>query len=106
RAFAGLYRRSPWLAIAMSIFLISLAGIPITAGFFGKFYILLNAIIVRNLWVAGIMMVTTVISYYYYFGIIRQMFFRPPTESKKISIPLGLAIVIVIGVIGTIGLGI
>lgn len=106
RAFAGLYRRSPWLAIAMSIFLISLAGIPITAGFFGKFYILLNTIIVRNLWVAGIMMVTTVISYYYYFGIIRQMFFRPPAESKKISIPIGLAIVIVIGVIGTIGLGI
>lgn len=106
RAFAGLYRRSPWLAVAMSIFLVSLAGIPVTAGFFGKFYILLSPIGSGSFWLAGVMMATTVVSYFYYFGIIRQMYFRPTPVEGKMQIPIGLGIVIVVGIVGTIALGI
>ncbi|MEW9032288.1 MAG: NADH-quinone oxidoreductase subunit N, partial [Planifilum fimeticola] len=54
-AFAGLYQRSPLLAVAMTILLVSLAGIPVTAGFFGKFYILVNALSSAKLWIALIM---------------------------------------------------
>ncbi|MBD8498218.1 NADH-quinone oxidoreductase subunit N [Paenibacillus arenosi] len=76
KSFAGLYYKAPWLAVAMTIFVLSLAGIPITAGFFGKLYILLGAVATHALWLAIIMMVTSVISFYVYFGFIRQMFMR------------------------------
>ncbi|MCR8844766.1 NADH-quinone oxidoreductase subunit N [Paenibacillus sp. SC116] len=76
KCFAGLYYKAPWLAVAMTIFVLSLAGIPITAGFFGKLYILLGAVATHTLWLAIVMMVTSVISFYVYFGFIRQMFMR------------------------------
>ncbi|TVX89484.1 NADH-quinone oxidoreductase subunit N [Paenibacillus agilis] len=76
KCFAGLYYKSPWLAAAMTIFVLSLAGIPITAGFFGKLYILLGAVATHALWLAIVMIVTSVISFYVYFGFIRQMFMR------------------------------
>ncbi|KHF28245.1 NADH-quinone oxidoreductase subunit N [Anoxybacillus sp. BCO1] len=75
--FAGLYRRSPLMAVAMTIFLLSLAGIPGTAGFIGKMNIFLGAFVVEpaHYVLASIMVVTTVISYVYYFGIFRPNVF-------------------------------
>jgi NADH-quinone oxidoreductase subunit N len=105
RAFAGLYHRSPLMAVAMTIFLISLAGIPITGGFFGKLYIFLGTLWAGNYWLAGIMVATSVISYYYYFGIIRQMYMRPGDTEARINVPVSLAIVLIIGLIGTIVTG-
>lgn len=105
RAFAGLYHRSPFTAIAMTIFLLSLAGIPITAGFFGKLYIFFGSIWSNNYWLAGIMVAASVISYYYYFGIIRQMYMRAGDTEAKLRLPIPLIIVLVIGVIGTLAGG-
>lgn len=102
RAFAGLYHRAPFTAIAMSIFMISLAGIPITAGFFGKLYIFMGSIAVNNYWLAAVMIVTSVISYYYYFGVMRQMYMRTGDTESKLKLPVSLTIVLVIGVIGTL----
>lgn len=90
KGFAGLYHRSPIMAIAMSIFLLSLAGIPVTAGFFGKFYLFMGALAQENYWLAAIMIVTSVISYYYYFGIIRQMYMRPGTSEAPLAVPKGI----------------
>ncbi|GGE05140.1 NADH-quinone oxidoreductase subunit N [Marinithermofilum abyssi] len=104
--FAGLSRRSPGTAAAMTVFLLSLAGIPVTAGFFGKFYILMNALSTQHFWIAGIMVGTTVISYYYYFGIIRQMYFRPPASKDRMRVPMVPALLLVIGILGTVGLGV
>ncbi|BCU83246.1 NADH-quinone oxidoreductase subunit N [Polycladomyces abyssicola] len=104
-AFAGLYRRSPLVALAMTLLVLSLAGIPVTAGFFGKFYLLINAIATQHFWIAAVMVVTTVVSYFYYFEFIRQMYFRPAPKGNPLAIPIGTAIVIGIGVIGTVGLG-
>ncbi len=107
-AFAGLYHRSPWLAFLMSVFLISLAGFPITAGFLGKFYILMDTLhsSLQYRWLVAIMIITTIISYVYYFRLIRQMYLRKPvkTEAFPISWPVGL--VVLISFIGTIGLAI
>ena len=105
-AFAGLYQRSPLLAVAMTVILVSLAGIPVTAGFFGKFYILINALASEKLWIALIMIATTVVSYFYYFEFIRQMYFRPSPRGEKLAIPGLTAAVILVAVVGTIGLGI
>lgn len=76
KGFAGMYYRSPWTAIAMVIFILSLAGLPISAGFFGKLFILLGAANAKFYWITIIMVLSSVISYYFYFGIIRQMFMR------------------------------
>ncbi|MFC7440049.1 NADH-quinone oxidoreductase subunit N [Laceyella putida] len=104
-AFAGLHRRSPWLAAAMTLFLISLAGLPLTAGFFGKFYLITSAFVSSQKWLAAVMILTTIVSYYYYFGIVRQMYFRPPCSEAKVAVPWVAVVVILLGVGGTIGLG-
>lgn len=103
--FAGLYHRSPATAIAMTVLVLSLAGLPITAGFFGKLYILLGALHVGLTWLAVIMIVTSVISYYYYFSIVRQMFMRPGPEDKAIRLTSPQGIVIWLTVAATLLLG-
>lgn len=84
-AFAGLYYRAPVTAVAMVILLLSLAGLPVTGGFFGKLYIMLGTLQMHNYWLAAVMIGTSVISFYYYFGIIRQMFLRSDSEDKGIK---------------------
>lgn len=106
RDFAGLYHRSPGLAIAMTILLISLAGLPITAGFFGKLEIIMEAIKGTQFWLAGVMLVTTIISYYYYFRVIRQMYFRTEKDKEPMSVPWPVTTLVVICIIGTIALGV
>ena len=107
RGFAGLFQRSPWLAITMTIFLLSLAGIPITAGFFGKFYIFLSSVALSNYWLAGIMVATSVVSYVYYFGIIKQMFMRTNFASvNKVKVPPCIAFALIVSLVVTIFAGI
>ncbi|MBC8078729.1 MAG: NADH-quinone oxidoreductase subunit N, partial [Gorillibacterium sp.] len=81
-AFSGLYYRAPWTAMAMTLLILSLAGFPVSAGFFGKLLILLGAVQVKLYWLAIIMVMTTILSYYYYFNIIRQMFMRTSEEGE------------------------
>lgn len=106
RSFAGLYHRSPWLAAAMTVFLLSLAGLPVTAGFFGKVYIFMNALAGGGYVPAGVMILTTVISYYYYFGIVQQMYMRPGTTESPVTIPGPAAAVVIIALVGTVGFGV
>jgi NADH-quinone oxidoreductase subunit N len=91
---AGLYFRAPWTALATVIIVLSLAGLPITGGFFGKLYIMLGAIQTRHYWIAAVMILTSVVSFYYYFGLIRQMFMRSDYESRdvRINAPLGITL--------------
>lgn len=104
-AFAGLSRRSPWMAAAMTVFLLSLAGIPITGGFFGKFYILFHSVTAEAYWIAAVMLATTVVSYFYYFGIIRMMYFRPAMDGTKVRISVTAGAVVLVSLAGTLLLG-
>ncbi|WP_100333031.1 NADH-quinone oxidoreductase subunit NuoN [Bacillus alkalisoli] len=106
--FAGLYQRSPILAVLMTIFLLSLAGIPGTAGFIAKVNIFVGAIAepVNAYVLASILIATTVVSYFYYFGIMTQMFFRPSSDDEKVKVPVAMWIVLAVTAIGTIVLGI
>ncbi|UAL47206.1 NADH-quinone oxidoreductase subunit NuoN [Sutcliffiella horikoshii] len=106
--FAGLYQRSPLLAVLMSVFLLSLAGIPGTAGFIGKLSIFVGAISEpTNAYVlASVLILTTVVSYFYYFGIMTQMFFRPAASQEKIHVPVGIWITVFVCALGTLLLGI
>ena len=74
--FAGLASRRPWLAAAMTFFLIGLAGLPPTIGFTGKVLILAAATNAGYAWLAGVLIAGTAISAYVYFKIVRAMFVR------------------------------
>ena len=74
--FAGLAQRRPWLAAAMTFFLIGLAGLPPTAGFTGKILILAANVGAGFAWLAGLLILGTAISAYVYFKIVRAMFAR------------------------------
>jgi len=92
-AFAGLYYRAPWTAAAMVVLLLSLAGIPVTGGFFGKLYIILGTLTGHHYWLAGLMIATSVVSFYYYFAIMRQMFMRSDGGGDvRVGVPLGVTI--------------
>jgi NAD(P)H-quinone oxidoreductase subunit 2 len=81
-AYAGLFKKRPVLAFALSIFLLSLAGIPITAGFFAKFFLFqsLASLGVAQLWTVGIALIASVVSLYYYVNVIRLMVVAEPSE--------------------------
>jgi NADH-quinone oxidoreductase subunit N len=105
--FAGLYRRSPVLAVVMGILLVSLAGFPGTAGFIGKLNIFIGTFYGTPHYVlASVMIATTVVSYFYYFGVMTQMFFRPASDDSKFNLPFGIIVVLIVAVVGSILFGI
>ncbi len=103
--YAGLYYRAPWTAVAMSVIVLSLAGLPVTGGFFGKLFILFGTLQAQTYWLAAIMIVTSVISYYYYFAVIRQMFMRTNFEGSEIKTPVPLGVAVWICTAATVLLG-
>ena len=87
--YAGLSQRAPGLAFLMVLFMLSLTGIPPTAGFFAKFYIFAAAI-ERSpslLWLVAVGVVNSVISLYYYVNVIRAMYLLPPQDPARIQEP-------------------
>ncbi|MEK3806911.1 NADH-quinone oxidoreductase subunit NuoN [Bacillus sp. FSL H8-0547] len=107
-AFAGLYRRSPAAGIAVAVFLLSLAGLPGTAGFIGKVTIFMNAFTnsTPQIVLASIMIAATVVSYFYYFGILTQVFSRKKETDEPFTWSAPLIIVTAVCVAATILLGI
>ncbi|MBA2248571.1 MAG: NADH-quinone oxidoreductase subunit N [Chitinophagaceae bacterium] len=83
QGFNGLAKKQPVLAITATVFLLSLTGIPLTAGFTAKFYMLLAALKTGNhLWLVILAVLCAAISAYYYFRIIQAMFFKEAEESE------------------------
>jgi len=80
---SGLMRKSPGHAILMLIFLLSLAGIPPTAGFLGKYYIFLALIQTRHYTLAVVATLYVAVAIYYYFKIVRSMFIGEVTEQAR-----------------------
>ena len=100
--YSGLVKRAPAIAVIMFFFLMSLAGIPPTAGFIGKFYLFAAAINSDNpmlLGLAIVAIINTVISVYYYFNVVKEMFFTKPEfdEPIKSNILMNVVFTITIG---------
>jgi NADH-quinone oxidoreductase subunit N len=74
---AGLAERRPWLAAALTVFLLSLLGFPGTAGFMGKWYILQAAVDARQLTLAVVLVLASVVSAGYYLPIVMAMYMKP-----------------------------
>jgi NADH-quinone oxidoreductase subunit N len=105
RDFAGLGRRAPLLALAMGMFLISLAGIPPFAGFWGKFFIFQAAIFADQAWLAVVMVVNSVISLYYYAAVVRQMYFVEVPEARPLRVPALVTGVVMLAAVAILAVG-
>jgi NADH-quinone oxidoreductase subunit N len=85
--YAGLGRRSPLLALVLSLFLLSLVGIPPLAGFVGKFYVFGSAVRAGYLWLALIAVLNSALAAYYYLRVIVYMYMREPEETAATYTP-------------------
>lgn len=104
-AFHGLARKNPFLSFTLAIAMLSLAGIPLTAGFVGKFMMFTAALNNYHLILLIIAVVNAGIGIYYYFRVIVAMYFRP-MEREEVPVNLNYKIVIAIATALTILLGI
>ena len=105
---AGLGQRQPMMAAMFSIFLLSLIGVPLTGGFFGKFYIFRAALESHLVWLTVIGLLTSAVAAYYYLRVLVVMYMHEPGEATlKIEPPsAGLRLALILPAIGTLFLGI
>ncbi len=105
--YAGLGRRSPVLAATFTFFLMSLIGIPITGGFFAKFYVLTAALNSNLVGLAIILVLNSAVGAYYYLRIIVMMYMREPRGDVPVTpVPAAAALAIAICVLLTLYLGV
>jgi NADH-quinone oxidoreductase subunit N len=105
--YSGLGRRSPLLAAVLTIFLLSLIGIPITGGFFAKFYVFSAALQANLIGLVVVGVLNSAIAAYYYLRIIVVMYMREPREETAVApVPTGLGIALALSLAITIYLGV
>jgi NADH-quinone oxidoreductase subunit N len=105
--YAGLGRKSPVLAATFTFFLMSLIGIPITGGFFAKFYVLTAALNSNLVGLAIILVLNSAVGAYYYLRIIVMMYMREPRAEVPVTpVPAASALAIAICVVATLYLGV
>lgn len=105
--YSGLGRRSPLLAATLTIFLLSLIGIPITGGFFAKFYVFSAALQANLVGLVIIGVLNSAVGAYYYLRIIVVMYMREAQQEIPVSpIPVGLGFALAISLVATIYLGV
>lgn len=102
---AGLSQRAPWVAAAMVVFMLSLTGIPPTAGFFGKFYLFAAAVDAGLLWLAALGVANSVVSLYYYVGVLRALYLMPAPVADPVAVAPGLRAGVVVALVGTLAAG-
>ena len=105
--YSGLGRRSPVLAAALTLFLLSLIGIPITGGFFAKFYVFSAALQANLVGLVIIGVINSAIAAYYYLRLIVVMYMREPRDESMLPrVPLELGMALALSALATIYLGI
>jgi NADH-quinone oxidoreductase subunit N len=105
--YEGMGRSSPLLAATLTIFLLSLIGIPMTAGFFAKFYVFSAALRANLVWLTLIGVVNSAVGAYYYLRIIVVMYMREPRKEVPVArISFGLAVALSVCTFATLYLGI
>lgn len=103
---AGLWHRHPWLTVAMTLCMLSLAGVPLTAGFFGKLYVFW-ATWEAGLWILAVVgVLTSIISAFFYLRVIAQMFMQEPGREVSVSLSPNTIFVLGLTVLGIVVFGI
>jgi NADH-quinone oxidoreductase subunit N len=105
--YAGLGRRAPTLAAILAVFLLSLIGIPITGGFFAKFYVFSAALQSNLVGLVIIGVINSAIAAYYYLRVIVYMYMREPrTDTPMVPLPMTVGFSLAAGVVATLYLGV
>ncbi|MES2278271.1 MAG: NADH-quinone oxidoreductase subunit N [Bacteroidota bacterium] len=104
-SFNGLGKSNPFLAFVLTIAMLSLAGIPLTAGFMGKFFMFSGAVAKMQLWMVIIAVINAIISIFYYFRVIVAMYFRS-ADRTELTIPGYYKIVLAVSAIITLIIGV
>ena len=106
--FAGLGARQPLIAAMLTIFLLSLIGVPLTGGFFGKFYIFKAALESHLVWLTVLGLLNSAVAAYYYLRILVMMYMHEPSEARRTVGPVGrgLTLAMIVPALGTLVLGI
>jgi NADH-quinone oxidoreductase subunit N len=104
--FAGMGRRSPLMALALTVCLISLIGMPPASGFIAKFYIFNGAVQNGLLWLVIIAVLNSVISAFYYLRVVKVMWFNEPLSTEKVSSSGALRFALLITSLGVLFVGI
>lgn len=106
--FAGLAQRQPAMAAMLTIFLLSLIGVPLTGGFFGKFYIFKAALDAHLVWLTVLGLLNSAVAAYYYLRVLVVMYFKEPGESAENLPPAGPALQVAVyaSALGVLVLGI
>jgi NADH-quinone oxidoreductase subunit N len=104
-SFNGLAKKNPFLALVLTIAMLSLAGIPLTAGFIGKFFMFSSALQQYHIWLIVLAIVNAVIGIFYYFRVIVAMYFKD-AESKELVATTYYKLVLSLSALATIILGI
>jgi NADH-quinone oxidoreductase subunit N len=106
--FAGLAQRQPGMAAMLTVFMLSLIGVPLTGGFFGKFYIFKAALDAHLVWLTVLGLLNSAVAAYYYLRVLVVMYFKEPGESVENIPPAGAALRIAVyaSALGTVLLGI
>lgn len=105
-SFNGLGKRSPWLAFCITISMLSLAGIPLTAGFIGKFMMFSNVMNDYHTVLLVLAAINAAVGVYYYLRVVVHMYFMDSKEEVTVSMPINFQIVFVLSVILTFVLGV
>jgi NADH-quinone oxidoreductase subunit N len=103
---SGLMFRRPAYAILMLVFLLSLAGIPPTAGFLGKYYIFLSLIETGHYYLAVFAVLYVAVAAYYYFRIVKVMFVSDVPAEGEISDSFGVKLALAVSAVATLAIGI
>ncbi len=106
QAYSGLSRRAPFLAASLTVFLLSLAGIPPMAGFVAKFYIFSSVMEVNQIGLAVVAVINSAIAAFYYFKIVRLMYLSHATHEEPLPQPPALVFSLLVLMLGVIILGI
>ncbi|MDF3079079.1 MAG: NADH-quinone oxidoreductase subunit [Sphingobacteriaceae bacterium] len=103
-SFNGLGRKSPFLAFTLSVAMLSFAGIPLTAGFMGKFILFSNVIADQHFWLVVLAVINAAVGVYYYFKVIIAMYFKEGQQSE-VLVPGNFKIVLALSLLATIIIG-
>ncbi len=104
-AYAGLARRAPLLAAALALALVSLTGLPPTAGFVAKLYIFDAAVDSDLVWLVVVAVLNSVVSAFYYLRVAGIMFLREPPSDEPIATAPGLKLALAVAAVGVLGVG-
>jgi NADH-quinone oxidoreductase subunit N len=104
--YAGMGKRAPLLALALSLCLISLIGMPPAAGFMAKFYIFSGAAQHGLLWLVIIAVINSVISAYYYLRVVKVMWFGQPASQSQVPSSISLRVALGLSCFGVLFMGI